>query len=147
MTPSEIEDFVVARLRDQLLTGLTVEAAPEDPGQYAVKGAKGCVLVRYISSAYTTPEQYMLVQQRVSRVSVICGARSLRIREGHQGVLDIMQAAIQALTMLKLPDGGRTYVQDDEFIREEKGVWWYGFTLVVPNELHHKRPLPGMDSI
>lgn len=140
MTATEIEDLIVARLRDRLLENITVEAAPEDPSLYAIKGAKGCVLVRYASSTYTPPERYALIQQRTARVSVICGARSLRIKEGHQGVLDLMEAAIQALTMFKASaSAGRFYVQDDEFIREEKNIWWYGFTVIIPNELHYQQ--------
>ena len=138
MTASQIEDAIVARLRDQLLEHITVEAAPEDPGQYAVRGAKGCVLVRYTGSTYSPPEQLAVVQQRASQVTVLRGARSLRVKEGHQGVLEIMEAAIQALTLFNIEPGGwrKIYVQSDELIREEKGVWWYGFTVIIPNDLY-----------
>jgi len=71
-------------------------------------------------------------------VTVLCGARSLRVKEGHQGVLEIMEAAIQALTLFNIEPGGwrKIYVQSDELIREEKGVWWYGFTVIIPNDLY-----------
>jgi len=49
-----------------------------------------------------------------------------------------MEAAIQALTLFNIEPGGwrKIYVQSDELIREEKGVWWYGFTVIIPNDLY-----------
>ncbi len=126
MTSLEVERTIVDKLRSDI-GGVKIEPSPSRPEEYVQKAAGGCLLVRYIGSTYTTTGG--AIQQRFPRISIVAGAKSLRAMDGHHGALDIMEEALFSLTGFKIDGTHRLFPKSDLFVREEKGVWWYGIEL------------------
>jgi hypothetical protein len=133
MKPTEIEDALLARLREALPSSVAIEPTPEDIEAYKGLASNGCVLVRYLSRSFKAP--VVRRQKTAPKVALLVGKRSLRAG-GHRDALDLLEEARNAVSGFpigKLPDGQdlTLWPTDETMIAydKESGIHWYKLTL------------------
>ena len=105
---------------------------------YKLSHPKGSLLVIYRGSTFEdTQSENSIIQNRNIEIGVIAV-----IRASYTGktVEEWVQFIIDTVSGLWIKaDYKQIYVSDDEFIKEENGVWWYAVTVRVPTRyMTHK---------
>lgn len=123
-TVQEIQDAIIAKLT-AALPELTVEAFPDNPGEYELLHPLGAALVQYDGSSYSDNKvsNGAVVQVRTLRFTVVYLVRSLR---DSSGCFALMERGAAALSGLCIP-GALTagVLTSDGFLAEADGVWTY----------------------
>ena len=115
---------------------LPVEAYPDNPQNYKMTKPKGVLLVAYDKSRYGQNEGLgMVVQERIMTFNVTLMVKKLKNKEGANGYLDAIRAALTGETLDGDPEEA-SYVSRDpnvlvpvseNFLRhnEAKGLWTF----------------------
>lgn len=127
------EQEIVTQLKSVVDIDVKVEAYPNDPASWDFDNAGGAALVRYQGSDYAAPvpnEANTLVQDRTGKFVVALLHRSLRAKEGHQGIYGLLETVRKALTgftpgAATNPEATPLYPIQDGFVNREPGKWIY----------------------
>jgi hypothetical protein len=92
-----IEQAIVEALAEAI-PALTVEAMPENPGQYAMTSALGAVLVGYQGSSYSGFTSQGGSQDREFHFEVTLLMRDLRTHQGAYAQLETIRETLAGLT-------------------------------------------------
>lgn len=129
-----IEDAILDKLRSsKRLEGFLIESFPKDIESFEFTSPKGCILVRYEASNFTTPQAMGLVSQdETFEFSVFIGLRYLqRYRDSYESL-----RLIKELLTGLLIKGKRLYPKKREFVDLIKGdlMWGYSFNITLPTQ-------------
>ena len=132
-TLTDMETSLLARIR-QGLPALAVEPFPDKPADYKLLHPKGAVLVRYNGSSYgATQSTDVVYQDRLVEWDLAIVTKSLV--KGKSAVYPIMDVLRTLLTGYRLPDCGKLFPTNEEFVSEKNGIWQYSmlFSAVALN--------------
>ena len=127
----EMQDSILTRLGEQV-TGIALEAYPDEPTGYRLKHRKGAALVRYMGASFRNQSLEWGADAALEFLSQP-GAMTLtwqvnlmmRSLKGNQGVYQKLDEIRAGLVGFK-PTGGLELIPIKEgFIAEEDGIWNY----------------------
>jgi hypothetical protein len=127
-----VEDAIVAKLAE--ITNVHVQSWPDNPNDFNHIHPSASLLVRYNGSSYNEPEpnnQKFLTQTRTAQWIVTVIQRSLKLKDGHQGIyalLESVRAKLSGYTPASLSDASIMWPTGDRFVSEQAGTWLYEMT-------------------
>lgn len=125
MLTSEIIEATLARLT-ATLPELAVELYPDRPEAYRLNHPVGALLLAYPGSSHGPAQPLGLVaQERTLRLGCTLVTRRLWGEHGAVLLLDRLRLALVGWTP---PHAGKVRADDERFLAEDKGLWWYGAT-------------------
>jgi hypothetical protein len=130
---TDFEDLIVARLSAEVAEA-KVEPFPDDPSEYQLLKASSALLVRYNGSRYDDSlTEGIACQNRWMVFQIVAVSRSLRAAKQHQGVYDLVESVLTALTGYELTGADSQMLPTrDEYIRRyqpkgsQKLIWQHG---------------------
>lgn len=126
MTIRELESAVRDHLRAALPPTVQVELMGGDIRSFR-PNREDAVVLQYRGSAFTTPRP---TQQRRMRFEIYVGSKSFR-KDGHGGVLDLLDTVRSALCGFRFPGlgerDGMMYVESEDalYFDEKTATFWY----------------------
>ncbi len=141
--PGTIQSTLLRRLKERqpgfaALTGIDIDAFPDDPENWRAVSQVGTVLVRWEGFEAGAKEDVGIVVQAVKhkfKIGVL--ARGLGWSDAAgvspQGGYSILTACLKILLGFKVPGCEKTYAGNAEFIRRDRqgGIWIYGLDVFV----------------
>lgn len=128
----QIEDAIIARLKEELSGSVKVVSFPNDPAKFDFANLPAAALVHYVGSKYAPREGPARIDQR-RRVeyAIVLFARSLRGQGGAYTYLEDLRLALQGDSFA---GAGPAEIVRDELQSEHDGVWrwWMQIALAVP---------------
>lgn len=129
-----IEEAIIERLRSSdELSGFDIDSYPKDILNFNFVSPKGCILVRYEASSYTTPQTTGPVSQdETFEFSVFLGLRYLQKYRDSYHYIKIIKKLLTGLSI----KGKRLYPKKRQFVDLIKGdmYWGYSFNITMPTE-------------
>jgi len=135
----EMKQFIVTQLETAMLSfppdeRLVVEL-PVSVDNYALNHPRGALLIVYRGSNYTSKGFAQLIaQNRDMEIGVIICARNLRRGKTPEDYLDFVIQSLSGIEIISKRGDRKIYCQEDEWLKEENGIWWYAATFIVPTE-------------
>lgn len=124
-----LEEGIVARL-DEELSGLAIEALPDDPQAYRLRHQRGALLVGYRGAEYT--EDLSLdedvAQRRTLHFDVLVLARALH---NHAGAYAHLEAVRAVLVGYAVEGFDQLVARGEQFLGHSDGVWTFSLTLAA----------------
>ena len=124
-----VEDCIIERLKKaNEFKGFDVMPYPLDITKFDFVSSKGCLLVKYEASSFTTPQNlYVTDQTETMEFSVFAGLRYLKnYKDAYKPVEQIKKV----LTGLSIK-GKRLYPKRRQFVDFIKGDIYWGYTFVI----------------
>lgn len=136
----QIEDAIVARLREELSGSVKVEHFPADPAKFDFANLPAAALVHYVGSKYASREGPAKTdQRRRPEFAVVLLTKSLRGQGGAYHHLEDIRLALQGDSFA---GAGPAEIVRDELQSEQDGVWrwWVQVALPVPAVARRRQP-------
>lgn len=123
-----LEAELVTHLKDNLPTGVHVQAWPDNPETFDFTQANGAVLVRYDSDTFSAPvanRAGKIIQERTAEWSIVALHRNLSKHQGIYTLLEAVRTVITGFTFPSEPESTVLYPIKSGFIGRQPGKWIY----------------------
>lgn len=128
MSTTDLLEATLARLT-AALPELAVELYPDRPETYRLNHPTAALLLAYPGSTHGPVKPLGLVAQaRETRLGCTLVTRRLW---GEHGAVALLDRLRRALVGWIPPHGGKVRAEEERFLAEDKGLWWYGATYAV----------------
>jgi hypothetical protein len=127
MNLETVEDDIITQL--ETINNVEVRSWPDNPDDFNHLHPNASILVRYNGSTYNSPDpnnQKFLTQTRVFQWVVTVVQRSLRLKDGHQGIYTLLESVRTTLsghTITSQDDASVMWPVADRFVSENAGRW------------------------
>ena len=136
---TQIEDAIVARLKERLPGDTKVEPWPDSADAYDFANLTAAALVHYTGSRYTAPTSGRPASQaREAHFAVHLFTRNLR---GHSGGYQALEAARLALQDNTFAGSTPATIVSDQLVDEREGQWQWLVEIAVTVPAIGSRPL------
>lgn len=106
---------------------------PRSVENYKLSHNRGALLIVYRGSDYQQSELVQVVaQNRNIRIGVIAVIRKKLTGMSPEEYLDFIADSLSGIEIVNKLSRALIHIEDDEFLDEIEGVWYYAATVVVP---------------
>jgi hypothetical protein len=141
MNIETVEDDIITKLGD--ISNVKIQSWPENPEQFNHLHPNGSILVRYNGSSYENPpepnNQKFLTQTRTYQWIITAIQRSLKLKDGHQGVyalIESIRSTLSGYTITSMSDASVMWPIGDRFVSERGGIWIYEMVFAFTSPEH-----------
>lgn len=126
----QVEDAILAVLRENVSGQCKVEAFPNDPKRYDFANLPAALLIHYAGSRYSPAKgPANTTQARGMEFSLVLLCRSLRGEGGAYNHLEDIRLAVQGRAFA---GAGPAAISRDQLIEENDGVWRWEIRMMLP---------------
>lgn len=108
---------------------------PRSVENYKLSHNRGALLIVYRGSDFQQSEIVQIVaQNRNIKIGVIAAIRKKITGMSPEEYLDFLADSLSGIEITNKLSRALTFVEDDEFLDEVEGVWYYACTVVIPTD-------------